>query len=130
MNGPEASKLIENLSAKDSRFLILMLQNHIESVEASMTPAELHEHLKEVPDDLWEELYSFYSDTKWKLRKIVADYVVRRGDWYREEYAEDYTDEEYGEFDRELVEEEFAADIVGLTDALMAEIFAPEEVDA
>jgi hypothetical protein len=117
---------IDNLSINDARNLIRACEHHITNEEASMTPAELHEHLKEVPDKLYQEADSISYEVREKMRDLVKDYVVRHGDWYRDEYEDDYTDEEFGEFDPDLVHAEFAHEISHLTNELMNEFFSLE----
>jgi len=130
MNGPEANKIVENLSAEDSRFLILILKNHIQHVDATMTPTELHEYLKEMPDDLFREALDLKWELESKMYDLVTAYVVRHGDWTRDEYYEDFTDENTGEVDERKIDDEFCEEISRLSDELLAELFSPEEIEA
>jgi len=129
MTGIEAREMIEHMSADDARNLMWYLQLHIAGKEASMTPAELHEHLKEVPDQLFQEAEELSWRFQSEMRDLVAGYIVRHGDWERDEYSDEYTDEDWGGFDPERVHDEFASEISRLTDELMAELFAPAEAD-
>lgn len=128
MTGIEAREMIEHLSVQDARDLMLRLRVHIQNEEASMTPLELHEHLKEVPDQLFRDAQDLSWDMRREMRNLVADYVVRHGDWTRDEYVDGYIDDD-GELNTDQIHVEFYDEIGGLTDDLLDKFFAFEDDD-
>lgn len=99
------------------------LKLHIESEEASMTPTELHEHLAEVPDQLFREAEELSWDIWSKMRELVETYIVRHGDWERDEFFDEYTDDD-GQLDEGIIRDEFCQEIDRLTNELLADFFS------
>jgi hypothetical protein len=106
---------INDLSLDEARDLASRLQWHIQCEEASMTPAELHEHLREMPDQLGRELLDLHNQHQRELLDTVENYVVRRGNWESDECCDEYTDED-GYLNREAIVNEFLFDICRLAD--------------
>jgi hypothetical protein len=99
---------VESLSVDEARDLADQLRDHIWRKE-QMTPAELHEHLAEMPQQLCDEFVAvrerFYND----LDNLLRRYVFRHLDEAEDDTYELLGDGD-GDIDEGLMMDEFADD--------------------